>query len=343
MRRTQLGATLGPACDDPAVLRALLRAGLDLARINFSHGGPEDARRLARRLRRAARAEGRTVRLFGDLQGPRSRIGGLPGGWLVVETGATVDLVSGGRRAPAGAVPVPGASLSRRLRRGNVVLIDDGHVVLRVESVSAARVRCRVERGGRLTDRKGINVPGVALATSALTAKDRRDVALAAEIGCDGLLASFVRSAADVRRIRREIHRAGRAMALFAKIERPEALERLGEILDAADGVLVARGDLGVELPIEKLPRAQKAVLAAAAAAGKPAIVAAHLLHSMVASDRPTRSEVVDVANAVHDGATALLLTAETAVGDHPGEALATLARIVDEAESTSANRVWWS
>jgi pyruvate kinase len=343
MRRTMLGGTLGPACDDPAVLSALLHAGLDLARINFSHANAVESQRMARRLRRAARKAGRTVFLAGDLQGPRLRIGTLPEGALRLAAGATVDLVTGRERAPEGSLPLPLASLALGVRKGHAVLIDDGAVVLRVERVRGERLTCRVERGGVVTDRKGVNVPGAALAAAALTAKDRRDVALAVELGCDVLMVSFVRTARDVNLARRLLARAGRAMAVFAKIERPEALDHLGEILEAADGVLVARGDLGVELPLEKLPSVQKGVVAAARAAGKPAIVAAHLLQSMVCADRPARSEVADVANAVLDGASALLLTGETAHGAHPAAAMAALASIVDEAEGMSGGREWWS
>ncbi|HEX6853413.1 MAG TPA: pyruvate kinase [Candidatus Polarisedimenticolaceae bacterium] len=343
MRITKLGGTLGPACDDPAVLAGLLGAGLDLARINFSHGEPEDARRRVRRFRRAARDSGRTVALLGDLQGPRFRIGTLPGGRLELEPGAGIDVIAGTERSPAGTLPVPWPALSRQARRGTTLRIDDGNVVLRVESVRGARLRCRVERGGPVGDRKGINLPGAELAKSAFTAKDRRDLALAAELRCDALLVSFVRGASDVRLARRLLERAGSTMAVVAKIERPEALDRLAEILDAADGVLVARGDLGVELPLERLPGLQKEVLAAARAVGKRGIVAAHLLASMTVSDRPARSEVIDVANAVLDGASALLLTGETAVGAHPVAAVEAMARIVDEAESWSERRGWWS
>jgi len=333
--RAKIAATLGPACDRPSVLRAMLAAGASIARLNFSHGEPDEHRRRVRALRAAERDLGRPIALLADLQGPRFRVGRLPGGAIDLVEGAGVDLLAGRSTAPQGVVPVSYAALSREASRGDRILLDDGKIALVVRAVRGDRVRCEVERGGTLTDRKGINLPGGALSAPALTAKDRRDLALAVEIGADWLAVSFVRSAEDVRAARRALARLGSAMPVIAKIERPEAIDRLDAILEEADGILVARGDLGVELPPEHVPTLQKTIIEKANAAGKPVMTATQMLDSMRHSPRPTRAEVSDVANAVIDGTGSLLLTAETAAGAYPVEAVETMARIVAEAEAS--------
>ena len=338
MRRAKIGGTLGPACDDAGVLARMVGHGLDLARINFSHGEAAAHARRAARLRRVCRKAGRTVALLGDLQGPRFRLGRLPGGSLDLETGGRVDVIAGSSTSRAGTLPVPWAPLARDVKPGHAILIDDGNVALRVERIRGERVSCRIERGGRVSDRKGLNLPGSALSAPALTAKDRVDLEHAVRIGCDWLLVSFVRRAADLRLARRLLERAGRVLPGMATIERPEALDRLDESLEAADGILVARGDLGVELPPERVPVLQKSILAKARAAGKPAMIATQMLQSMMVATRPTRAEASDVANAVLDGADSLLLTAETAAGANPEAAVAMMERIVVEAESIATN-----
>jgi pyruvate kinase len=317
----------------------MVRDGMDVARINFSHGEFSEHRRRAARLRGAARREGRSVALLADLQGPRFRVGRLEGGALELVSGKRVQLIAGRATAPAGKIPVTYAALARDLGRGDPVLLDDGKLALRVDRVRRDTVFCEVVRGGRLTDRKGINLPETDLSVPALTPKDRKDLVAAVELGSDWLAVSFVRRAADLRAARRLLRRAGRAMPVMAKIERPEAIDRLDEILAESDGLLVARGDLGVELPTERVPILQKQIIEAAAAAGKPVMTATQMLDSMRLAPRPTRAEASDVANAVLDGSDCLLLTAETAAGRYPVESIATMARIIEEAESSGRVR----
>jgi len=253
--------------------------------------------------------------------------------------GRPVRLVAGKTRSARDTVPVSYAALAREVKRGAPILLDDGKLALRVERVRGDTVHCVVVRGGTLTDRKGINLPGTALSVPALSPKDRRDLRAAVELGSDWLAVSFVRRAADLRLARRLLRRSGSDMPVMAKIERPEAVERLDEILAEADALLVARGDLGVELPTERVPILQKQIIEAANAAGKPVMTATQMLDSMRESTRPTRAEASDVANAVLDGSDCLLLTGETAVGRHPVEAVATMARIIAEAEASGRVR----
>jgi pyruvate kinase len=339
-RRAKIAATLGPACDTPRVLEAMIESGMNVARLNFSHGTFDDHRRRVRRLDRAARRKGRGVTVLADLQGPRFRLGRLEGGTLELRTGDGVELVAGKSTVSRGKVPVTYAGLARDVKRGDRVLIDDGKIELRVERVRGSTVRCDITRGGPISDHKGINLPGSGLSAPALTAKDRKDLKLAVELGADCLAVSFVRRADDVLRARRLLQRAGKAIPVMAKIERPEAIERLDEILEVSNGLLVARGDLGVELPAERVPILQKQIVERANAVGKPVMTATQMLESMRFTPRPTRAEASDVANAVLDGSGCLLLTAETAVGDYPVEAVRMMAQIIVEAEAADRTRV---
>ncbi len=338
-RRAKIAGTLGPACDDARVLEKMIRAGLDVARLNFSHGSAEDHRQRAKRLRRVAGEVGRTVALMADLQGPRFRVGRVADGVLELEEGSPVEIVAGRTRAPAGKLPVSYPALARDVRRGDTILIDDGKIELRVERVRDRAVHCAVVRGGTVTDRKGINLPGIGLSVPTITAKDRRDLRVAVEAGADWLAISFVRSAGDVRQAKRLLRRAGADLPVMAKIERPEAIDRLEEILTESDGVLVARGDLGVELPAERVPILQKQIIEAALAMGRPVMTATQMLDSMRHSPRPTRAEASDVANAVLDGSDCLLLTAETAAGEYPLESVRMMATIIAEAELSRRTR----
>jgi len=333
-RRAKIAGTLGPTCEDRQTMERLIKAGMDVARLNFSHGLASEHETRIRRLRRAARAVGRSVALMADLQGPRFRVGQLPGGTMTLEDGASVEVVAGARKAAAGKLPVAYAALARDVRRGDAIRIDDGKIELQVERVRGDVIRCAVVRGGAVSDRKGINLPGVELSVPTITPKDRRDLRFAVEAGADWLAISFVRSGEDVRHAKRLLRRAGRELPVMAKIERPEAIEALDEILEQADGVLVARGDLGVELPTEDVPILQKQIIDAANARGKTVMTATQMLDSMRYSARPTRAEASDVANAVLDGSSSLLLTAETAAGQYPVEAVRTMASIIRRAES---------
>lgn len=336
-RFAKIAATLGPACDDPKTLEAMLRAGVDVARLNFSHGTADDHRKRVRRLRRIERAIGRPVTVLADLQGPRFRIGRLPHGRVRLEDGESVVLFAGRETCDDGAIPVAYAALANDARKGDRVLFDDGRVELEVRSVRGDRVRCTVVRGGELTDRKGLNLPGGALSAPALTKKDLVDLDLAVELGADALAISFVRRPEDVRRARRRLAKRGSDMPILAKIERPEAIEDLDAILEASDGLLVARGDLGVEIAPERVPLLQKRIIRAAIDAGKHVMTATQMLDSMRESPRPTRAEASDVANAVIDGSSSLLLTGETAAGKYPVETIAMMDRIIREAEGASS------
>ncbi len=338
-RKAKIGGTVGPACDRIDRLAGMLEAGLDVARINFSHGAAEDHVARVRRLRRTAKRLKVNVAVLADLQGPRFRVGTLPPDGLDLTAGSGVILQAGRARVEPGRIPVVYKALPRDVGRGSVILLDDGNLRLRVRSVRDDLVRCEVEQGGVLTSGKGINLPGATLSVPSLTTKDRRDLQSAVEMEADWLAISFVRSPDDVKTARRLLRKAGSDMPVMAKIERPEAIDRLPEILAEADGILVARGDLGVELDPERVPTLQKEVIEAANAAGKTVMTATQMLDSMRRSPRPTRAEVSDVANAVLDGTDSLLLTAETAVGDYPVEAVEMMDRIIYEAEASGRVR----
>lgn len=334
-RRAKIAATLGPACDSTRILTKMVRSGLDVARLNFSHGDRVTHYKLVRALRRASQQAQRPVALLADLQGPRFRIGEVPGGALELEAGDQVKLHTGRRRCAPGGLPVTYAALARDVQRGDRVLIEDGLIELTVTGLRGSDVVCEVVRGGTVRDHKGINLPDSSLSVPAVTAKDARDLQTAVELGADWLAVSFVRRAADVARARRLLKKAGRVIPVLAKIERAEAIDRLDEILEEADGLMIARGDLGVELSAARVPILQKQIIEKANALGKPVITATQMLDSMRHSPRPTRAEASDVANAVLDGSGCLLLTAETAVGEFPLEAITTMADIIEQAEAS--------
>jgi pyruvate kinase len=330
-RRSKIVCTLGPASDAPRVLGGMVAAGMDVARLNFSHGTAADHRARAQAVRREARRAGRNVAILQDLQGPKLRLGTFAGGRVELVAGETVLLVT--RRGVVGSprlIPVPLPSLARDCAPGDPVLLDDGRVRLRVHRRLGADLEAEVEVGGALSDHKGVSLPGAAVSVPAFTPKDRRDAALGRALGVDLVAISFVRTARDVERARRHL---APGTPLIAKMEKPQAIENLEAILRTADGVMVARGDLGVELPLEQVPGIQKRIVHRANALARTCIVATEMLESMIHSPRPTRAEVSDVANAVLDGADAVMLSAETAVGHDPVAAVATMARIIEEAE----------
>ena len=332
-RRSKIVCTLGPATDAPGML-----AGMDVARINFSHGSAPEHRARAQAVRRAARRAGRNVAILQDLQGPKLRLGAFAQGRAELEAGATVLLAT--RPGVVGSprvIPVPLRSLARDCRVGDPVLLDDGRIRLRVGRRRGRDIEAEVEIGGSLSDHKGVSLPASAVSVPAFTPKDRRDAALGRELGVDLVAMSFVRTGRDLEVARRHV---APGTPLIAKMEKPQAIENLEAILRAADGVMVARGDLGVELPLERVPGIQKRLVREANLRGKACIVATEMLESMIQSLRPTRAEVSDVANAVLDGADAVMLSAETAVGHDPVAAVATMARIVEEAERSGPARV---
>jgi pyruvate kinase len=336
MRRAKIVATMGPASSDAPTLEKLLGLGVDVARLNFSHGRHEDHAQVLDRLRAASRHLGKAVGVLQDLQGPKIRTGPLAAGkqGVAIEAGAEIVITTEGEfPGNAHLVSTTYPHLAEDVRPGDRLLVDDGLLELRVLSTDGVRARCEVIEGGVLGEHKGINLPGVALRADALTEKDKADLAFGISHGVDFVALSFVRSAADVAACRAEMERAGRVVPIVAKIEKPEAVAALDAILAAADGVMVARGDLGVEIPPERVPVLQKEVCRKARAAGKPVIVATQMLNSMIEHPRPTRAEASDVANAVWDGADAVMLSGETAAGRHPLLAVQMMDRIVVEAE----------
>ena len=323
MRRTKIIATLGPATDDPEVLERLLSAGTDLVRINFSHGTWKDHERRIALVREVAARNNQCIAILGDLQGPKIRIRGFAGGAVKLAEGACFALDS-----------VAYEDLPNDVGPGDVLLLDDGQIVLNVEKVTGTRIDCRVSVGGKLSSRKGINRQGGGLSAPALTDKDREDLRLAAEHGLDWIAVSFVKEASDIRDAREHLRSAGGQAHLIAKIERAEAMENLSAIIEASDAVMVARGDLGVEMGYAGLAGMQKRIIRMTRSGHKVAITATQMMESMVHAQIPTRAEVSDVANAVMDGTDAVMLSAETAVGEFPVKAVAAMAEVCTGAEA---------
>lgn len=337
MPNTKIVATLGPASESPAVIRALIEAGVDVFRLNMAHGARQEHAARIRLIRELSPDPALRPAVLADLQGPKLRLGVFRGGGAVLETGASFTLTTRAVEGTALSASVNYEGFAREVRPGDAVLLADGSVALRVESTDGVAVQCRVVSGGRVSDRKGVNVPGARLSLSALTQKDLDDLHMAVAAGADLIGLSFVRSAADVRHLKQRLQALGAPLPVVAKIEKPEALEDLEGILDAADGVMVARGDLGVELALEKVPAAQKRIIREARRRARFAITATQMLESMVENPHPTRAEVSDVANAIYDGTDAVMLSAETSIGRHPVEAVEMMARIAAEAERDPA------
>ncbi len=334
MSRTKIVCTIGPASSSPELMCGLVRAGMNVARINFSHGDHDTHARSIATLRQVAEQEGRLVAVMADLQGPKLRVGEIEGGVVELREGNVVTLTTHPRPGAVDEIPVPHPQLLRDLRPGQAVLLDDGRLELIVVQAGTGPLKCRVVAGGQLTSHKGINVPGAALNFSALTPKDREDSTFALEQGVDFFALSFVRRPADVRELRQFLKSKGADVSIIAKIEKPEALSVFDEILIEADGIMVARGDLGVETPAEEVPFHQKRIIRACNRAGKPVITATQMLQTMIENPRPTRAEASDVANAILDGTDAVMLSGETAVGRYPVEAVETMAAICANAEA---------
>jgi pyruvate kinase len=339
-RRAKIVCTLGPATSSLEQVEALVRAGMDVARLNLSHGTHEGHRELCSLVRRAADAAGRSVGVLADLQGPRIRLGAFLDGSAQLATGdefviSTEPVLGSSERAST-----TYASLADEVRAGDEILADDGMVGLRVVAVSGREIRCHVVQGGLVGDRKGLNLPGVRISAPALTAKDVEDLQFALAIGVDLVALSFVRRPSDVDAVRAIMEKAGTSVPVIAKLEKPEAVSELDDVLAAFDGLMVARGDLGVELPLEQVPLVQKRAIQAAREQAKPVIVATQMLESMTTARRPTRAEVSDVANAVLDGADALMLSAETSVGRWPVDAVTTMDLVISATEQSLAGTI---
>jgi pyruvate kinase len=339
-RRAKIVCTMGPATASSERIRSLVEAGMDVARLNFSHGSHADHEAMYRMVREAAEATGRAVGVLADLQGPKIRLGKFADGPVRWRTGDTVVITSDDVAGDAGRVSCTYRKLPQEVSPGDRLLVDDGKVALRVEGVDGTDIRCLVTEGGPVSDHKGVSLPHVAVSVPALSDKDRADLRFALGLGVDWIALSFVRSAADVEGVREIMEEVGVRRPVLAKLEKPEAVEALEEIVKAFDGVMVARGDLGVELPLEQVPLVQKRAVQICREQAKPVIVATQMLDSMIENSRPTRAEASDVANAVLDGADAVMLSGETSVGRFPELVVSTMSRIVETTEEGSGLRV---
>jgi pyruvate kinase len=330
-RKTKILATLGPASSTPERIKALFEAGADVFRINMSHTSHAALADIHAQVRAMESDVGRPIGILVDLQGPKIRLGNLPGGQAALETGAQVKLLRKVEATEPNALPIPHAEVFAAMKPNETLLVDDGRLRLRVLTVSEDSATAIVEQGGVFKDRKGVNLPDTVLPIPAMTPKDRTDLDAALNLGVDWIALSFVQRPEDAAELRKAVQ--GRA-GILTKIEKPKALERLDEILEFSDALMVARGDLGVELPLESVPGKQKQITRAARKAGKPVVVATQMLESMISAPQPTRAEVSDVATAVFEGADAVMLSAETASGTYPVEAVTMMDKIASQVET---------
>jgi len=336
-RKAKIVATLGPASTDAATIEALFRAGADVFRLNFSHGSHEDHKARLDKLRALEQSLGRPVGVLIDLQGPKLRIGTFAEGRVTLEAGESFRLdLNPGQPGDRRRVALPHPEIFAALEQGTTLLLDDGRIALRVERFDAESADTTVVNGGVLSDRKGVNVPGVVLPLSALTDKDRQDLAFGLGLGIDWVALSFVQRAEDIREIKEIVQ--GRAR-IVAKLEKPAGVQDLEAIVEEADAIMVARGDLGVEMPAEQVPAIQKRIVRVCRRLGKPVIVATQMLESMVAAPVPTRAEASDVATAIYDGVDAVMLSAESASGKYPVEAVTMMNNIIVQTESDPVYR----
>jgi pyruvate kinase len=332
-RRTKIVATLGPASETEERLLALMNAGADIFRLNFSHGTLEQKAELIRRIRNLSRRRRQAVAILGDLQGPKIRTGLMRDGAMELKPGQEVTITTREIRGDGDLIPTTYHELPGDVSKGDRILLDDGLMELEVLTVAGEEVRCRVEVGGILKDRKGINLPGIRVSAPALTGKDREDLRFCIAEGVDWVALSFVRRAYDVLQLKDILFQEKSEIQVIAKIEKPQAVADFEAILEASDGIMVARGDLGVEMSPEKVPLIQKRIIRSCNEAGKPVITATQMLESMIDHPRPTRAETSDVANAILDGTDAIMLSAETASGKYPVEAVALMVRVARDVE----------
>ena len=330
-RHAKIVATVGPASSTPEMLHALFLAGVDTFRLNFSHGTQDDHAKVHAAIRELERAVGRPIGILQDLQGPKIRVGTLAGGRIEVASGEAIRFVLAGAEGGRDAIPLPHPEIFAAVAPGQDLLIDDGRVRVRVTGLTADGIDAEVLVGGVIANRKGVNLPGTLLEVSPLTAKDRDDLAFGLDLGMDWVALSFVQKPADVIEARGLI---GDRAGLMTKVEKPQALERIEDIIRLSDAVMVARGDLGVEIPHEDVPGRQKELIRACRLAVKPVVVATQMLDSMVSAPTPTRAEASDVATAIYDGADAVMLSAESATGRYPVETVAMMARIIHRTET---------
>ncbi len=333
-RRAKIVCTIGPVTATPAGIRSLVDAGMDIARLNFSHGTRDDHARVYELVRKASDETGRAVAVLADLQGPKIRLGRFAGGIAQWPIGAPVVLTSDDVLGTAERVSVTYPRLPAEVRPGDRLLVDDGRLALQVRGVRGNDIDCLVTEGGTVSDHKGLSLPNVAISAPALSEKDAADLRFALGMQVDLVALSFVRSPDDIKPLHEIMAEVGRRLPVLAKIEKPEAVDRLEEIAKTFDGMMVARGDLGVELPLEQVPLVQKRAVGLCREYAKPVIVATQMLDSMISDPRPTRAEASDVANAVLDGADALMLSGETSIGRYPVPAVHTMASIITTTES---------
>ncbi len=333
-RRTKIIATLGPASSSIAAIERLINAGANVFRLNLSHGDHDSHRQLFERVRRCAKKLKQPVAILMDLCGPKIRVGTFRDGQIELLEGEQVTVTCRNIMGEAGLIPSQYRGLYKDVKKGERIFLDDGHYELLVEAVEEKEIRCRVIFGGILKENKGMNLPDSQLTVSATTAKDRKDAALAVELGADFIALSFVRRASEVAALQRHLAKLGREIPIIAKIEKPEAIKHIEEILQQAYGIMIARGDLGIELPAEQVPLIQRDLIQLARQHHRPVIVATQMLESMIDRSRPTRAEVGDVANAALLGTDAVMLSGETASGRHPVEAVTTMDRILREMEN---------
>ena len=341
MLRTKLVCTLGPASGDKEMIRAFVEAGMAVARINFSHGTYEDHARRVKIVREVARESKRAVAVMADLQGPKLRVGQLPGHAVQLVPGKTVTLFDGEQSEEPERIPIPHAEVLRDVSPGERILLDDGLLELKVEERGDQALTARVVTGGILKSRKGLSLPHTSLKMPSITDKDRADAAFAVEQEVDYFALSFVRRPDDVQHLRAYLEELEVDTPIIAKIEKPEALDCIEEIVKVSNGVMVARGDLGVEAPPEEVPIIQKRIIKLCNEASKPVITATQMLDSMMRNPRPTRAEASDVANAILDGSDAVMLSGETAVGSYPLEAVRMMGRIAEVTERSLPYREW--
>ncbi len=341
MRKTKIVATIGPATRTGEMLNKLIEAGMDAARINASHAKVEEISEIIELLKTSREVMGKPLAIILDLMGPKIRVGEIKDGEVYLADGQDIKLttrkVIGGEKEVSVNIP----SFPTGLKKGSIVILDDGAIRLIVTRMGEKDLTCRVEVGGKLKSRKGVTFPGCSLKLPSLTRKDLRDLKVGLTHGADWIALSFVRSARDVRYLRKSIKRYGYDTPIIAKVEKSEALRDVDEIVREADAIMVARGDLGVERPIEEVPLLQKELISQAATLGKPSIVATQMLESMINSPLPTRAEASDIANALFDGADGLMLSAETSVGSYPVESVEIMARIIEETERKLPYRSW--
>lgn len=340
MRRAKIVATLGPATDSEAVITQLIKSGMNVARLNMSHGDADEHKRRLQLVRSVSEKLNKPIAILADLQGPKIRIGRFKKGREVLAEGATFSITTKNIEGDSTMVSTTYSGLINDVTKDDELLIDDGRIKLRVKSISANTLDCEVVEGGPISDNKGLNLPGVMVGVPALSEKDEIDLKWAIANQVDWIALSFVRNAADINRVHEIMKEADYWIPTIAKIEKPQAVENLDEILDRFDGIMIARGDLGVELPLEMVPLVQKDAITRARNAGKPVIVATQMLESMITASRPTRAEASDVANAILDGADALMLSGETSVGENPALVVSTMARVIEHVEQEALDKL---